>query len=81
MHAFDNHTHQVCHSKTENHVHENNTECDFHFLKVNSPYLPNITHTSITPIKKTALIDGSYNFLFDYQPLSYRLRGPPACSY
>jgi Na+-transporting NADH:ubiquinone oxidoreductase subunit NqrA len=72
LHALENHTHQVCHSKTENHVHENNTECDFHFFKVNTPYLPNTTHTYITPIKKTVLIDGSYNFLLDYQPLSYR---------
>ncbi|MFT5959217.1 MAG: hypothetical protein ACI8VJ_000972 [Polaribacter sp.] len=79
VHALENHTHQVCNSQTENHVHENVTECDFHFFKVNTPSLPNNTYTSIIPIKKTVLIDGSYNFLLEYQPLSYRLRGPPAC--
>jgi hypothetical protein len=79
MHALENHTHQVCHSKNENHVHENSTDCDFHFFKVNTPYLPNNTFTSIEPTKKTVLIEGFYNFILDYQPLSYRLRGPPAC--
>jgi hypothetical protein len=79
LHALENHTHQVCHSKKENHVHENVTECDFHFFKVNPTYLPKNTFTSRAPIKKKVLIEGSYNFILDYQPLSYRLRGPPAC--
>ena len=52
MHALENHAHQVCNSKAENHFHENNTECDFHFFKVNPPVLPNNTFTSIGPIKK-----------------------------
>jgi hypothetical protein len=79
MHALENHAHQVCHSKAENHFHENDTECDFHFFTVNPPTLPNNTFTSIVPAKKRVLIEGSYNFLLEYQPLSYRLRGPPTC--
>ncbi|MDB9724160.1 MAG: hypothetical protein ACKVK4_03645 [Flavobacteriales bacterium] len=79
MHALENHAHQVCHSKTENHVHEDSTDCDFRFFKVNTPYPPNNTFTLTESIKKTILIEGSYNFILDYQPLSYRLRGPPAC--
>jgi hypothetical protein len=78
MHALDNHRHQTCHSKTENHLHENVKECNFHFFKINTPSLPNNTYTSIIPFIKTVLIDGSYNFLLEYQPLSYHLRGPPA---
>jgi len=79
MHAIENHTHKVCHSKAENHVHENDTECDFHFFNINPSTLSNNSYTSIAPFKRTVLIDGLYNFLLEYQPLSYRLRGPPAC--
>lgn len=78
MHALENHTHPVCHSKIENHVHEKVVDCDFHFFKINYGYLTNNTYTSIVSVKETALIVGPYNFLLNHQPLSYRLRGPPA---
>jgi hypothetical protein len=78
MHALENHTHPVCISKIENHVHEKVLDCDFHYFKVKQGYLTNNTYKSILPFNKKAIIDVPYNFLLEYQPLSYQLRGPPA---
>jgi len=78
MHALESHEHPVCYAENITHLHENNTECEFHFYKVNSPYVANNTHQSITSHHKTILIDGSYNFFLKEQPVSYLLRGPPA---
>ncbi|MGK0325895.1 MAG: hypothetical protein ACJA2M_001043 [Polaribacter sp.] len=78
MHALENHTHSVCISKIENHVHEKVLDCDFHYFKVNQGYLTNNTYKSIVPFVKTAIIVIPYYFLTEYQPLSYQLRGPPA---
>ena len=78
MHALENHTHTVCISKIENHVHEKVLDCDFHYFKVKQEYLTNNTYKSILPFNKKAIIGVPYNFLLEYQPLSYQLRGPPA---
>ena len=78
LHALENHTHPVCTSKIENHVHEKVLDCDFHYFKVNQGYLTNNTYQSIVPFIKTAIIDVPYYFLPEYQPLPYQLRGPPA---
>ena len=78
MHTLEKHQHPVCYAKNITHFHQKNTGCDFHFYKVNPPYISNNTHQSIAPIKKTVLIDNSYNFFLNEQPLSYLLRGPPA---
>jgi hypothetical protein len=78
VHALENHTHPVCISKIENHLHEKELDCDFHYFKVNQGYLKNNTYKSIIPFVKTAIIGVPYNFLLEYQPLSYQLRGPPA---
>ncbi len=78
FHALENHTHSVCHSKIENHVHEKILDCNFHFLKINQGYLTNNTYKLIIPVEETVIVNIPYNFLLDYQPLSYQLRGPPA---
>lgn len=77
MHALEDHAHPVCYSKDITHLHESNTECDFHFFKVNPPYIRDNTFKSIVPFKKTILIDTSYNFFRKQPALSYLLRGPP----
>jgi hypothetical protein len=78
VHALENHKHPVCYAENITHLHENNTECDFHFYKVNPPYISNNTYQLIATVKKTVLINASYNFFLKEQPLSYLLRGPPA---
>jgi hypothetical protein len=76
-HALENHTHPVCSSKIENHLHEEAVNCDFHFFKLNQGYLFADTYKAIISVQKTAIIDIQYNFLKGHQPLSYPLRGPP----
>ena len=78
MHALEDHTHPVCISKIDQHVHEKLIDCDFHYFKINQGYLTNNTYISIIPFVKTAIIDVPYYFLLEYQPLPYQLRGPPA---
>ena len=78
LHALDNHEHPVCHSKFKTHIHEQNLACDFHFFNVNPSYLTNNSYTLRAPLQETSALKITYNFLLDYQPLSFRLRGPPA---
>jgi hypothetical protein len=77
LHALENHTHPVCLSKVDQHVHEKLLDCDFHYFKVNQGYLTNNIYIAIIPFIKTVIIDVPYYFLPEYQPLSYHLRGPP----
>lgn len=78
MHSLENHIHPICSSKVENHLHEKVIDCNFHFFKINQGYLPSNAYISLLPVKETGVIDTPYNFLLNHQPLSYRLRGPPA---
>tara|TARA_B110000116_G_scaffold37913_1_gene29991 strand:+ start:817 stop:1059 length:243 start_codon:yes stop_codon:yes gene_type:complete len=78
MHALENHTHPVCISKIENHLHEKVLECDFHYFKANQGYLTNNSYQSIVPFLKMVTVDVTYYFLTKFQPLPYQLRGPPA---
>lgn len=78
MHALEDHTHPVCISKVESHVHENLIDCNFHFFKTNQGYLSNNSCKSIIPFLGTAIINVPYNLLLNYKPLSYLLRGPPS---
>jgi hypothetical protein len=77
-HALENHRHAVCQSKFEKHVHKQDLECDFHFFNSHQTYLANKTYRSILTFKEAVIIDEPYNILLDYQPISYRSRGPPA---
>jgi hypothetical protein len=78
MHALESHEHPVCYAENITHLHEKNTECDFHFYKVNPPYTFSNTYQSAVPNQKTVHIDIPYNFFLKEHPLSYLLRGPPA---
>jgi hypothetical protein len=59
-------------------VHEKLVDCDFHFFKVNQGYLSDNSYQLVMPLTETAIIAAPYNFLLDYKPLPYQLRGPPA---
>lgn len=78
MHAFSDHKHEVCVSKVETHVHEKDTDCELHLIRISSSILtletfdneiviPNYTHKFIT-----------YNFLKNHYQLPFSLRGPPS---
>ncbi|MEN8702555.1 MAG: hypothetical protein ABF311_03205 [Polaribacter sp.] len=77
VHDLLNHEHTVCNSKVEKHVHEKDIDCKLHLLKENDVFLAESTFKlTINTIAKRDNC-AKYNFLQNYQQLSFSLRGPP----
>ena len=77
MHDLLNHEHTVCSSKVVKHVHEKEVDCKLHLLKQNDVFLGENT---LQPVLNTFVKNNNcakYNFLQNYQQLSFSLRGPP----
>ncbi len=77
-HAFANHTHEICTSDVAEHVHKIDLECEFYKFKISKEHT-HILNSNITCIiyNEISPIISQYNFISDYQKLSFDLRGPP----
>ena len=76
VHLFDNHTHKVCTSKTDHHIHEKTFDCELDVIKKSDGFLFEQNQTNIV-IDDLFSITGTYNFLLPHQQLPFSLRGPP----
>lgn len=76
-HAFSNHKHIVCNSKVENHVHQNDLDCNLHLIKVQNGFLPDKNNDLPIKVVLRLALFSTYNFLINHQQLSFSLRGPP----
>ena len=78
-HVFEDHKHEVCtddHSTT--HAHEIDLECEFYKFKLNTYYYTFLDSYSIVIEDNYSKINNTfYNFQYNYQQLSFSLRGPP----
>ena len=78
-HAFEDHKHEICITSQKEHFHEFNVDCEFYKFKTS----PQINISFEYPVKldiQTVVtpIVSQYEFISDYQKLSFSLRGPPA---
>ncbi|GAA4322732.1 hypothetical protein GCM10023115_50950 [Pontixanthobacter gangjinensis] len=78
-HIFSEHSHKLCDNYAEHHYHTKSVDCELHkfhknpALKLDYPkYVPLPTEV------RTTGIFNYYQFLNDYEPLNFNLRGPPA---
>ena len=72
------HDHAVCSSKTENHIHKKDVDCNLHLLKQVDSFLAQ-NHLQIkiyTVYLKNSV--ATYQYLKNHNQLSFSLRGPPS---
>ena len=77
VHVFEQHEHTICTSKVENHIHENDFECELCHLQAKTFAILTTEIFSLSENKINFKKATNYQFLFKYQQLSYSLRGPP----
>ena len=70
--------HDLCDNPNETHLHKIENDCDFCKSNINHNY--NIIKTNLGLVRaiiSKTLIHTSYSFQYNYQQLSFSLRGPP----
>ena len=77
-HAFENHEHEICVKPQKTHFHEFDIECEFYKFKT-SPQIALVVdyNQDLITIDLNNVIDSQYQFISDFQRLSFSLRGPP----
>ena len=79
VHALENHEHEVCSSKSSEHFHEFEIDCEFHkFNKVNPFHFTVIDDIEFYTSEYKVSTKRSYVFLNSHRQLSFSLRAPPA---
>ena len=78
-HIFEDHKHEVCETPQKSHFHEFDIDCEFYKFKLN-PQIYVITDVQYFTDTQAnfKLIISQYQFISDYQRLSFSLRGPPS---
>ncbi len=78
-HIFENHKHEVCEAPQKSHFHEFDVDCEFYKFKLN-PQTTTIFNdfVALSLEENFKLISSQYQFISDYQRLSFSLRGPPS---
>lgn len=77
-HAFENHKHEICITPQKEHFHEYDIDCEFYKFKTNPQIAVVFDYPEDLLIKKISVpIISQYQFISDYQRLSFSLRGPP----
>jgi len=77
-HAFENHEHEICVTPQKEHLHEYNVDCEFYKFKTNPQVAIVFDYSESLNIKDIATpIVSQYQFISNYQRLSFSLRGPP----
>jgi hypothetical protein len=77
-HIFSGHGHELCDNYSEKHFHSKTLDCDLHNYQkkpVFSVSLPE--YQLVLNSGKTQLTPEYYQFLNEYEPLHFELRGPP----
>lgn len=80
-HLFSDHGHSLCDNYADEHYHDKSLDCELHKFQKN-PIISLDFHSFQfeEAVYTSALNYDYYQFLNDYEPLCYELRGPPAIS-
>lgn len=78
-HVFENHKHDICTDNlSQTHLHTLDLECEFYKFKVNNPFVFQKPTLHLIPVENNHKVYTSqYQFISEYQRLSFALRGPP----
>jgi len=76
IHLFENHSHTICTSKTDQHIHDKSLNCELDVIKKSDGFLFEQIQTIIV-IEGLSSFTKTYNFLLAHQQLPFSLRGPP----
>ena len=77
-HVFEDHKHDVCNEHTTSHIHAIDLDCEFYKFNLNTQYFSSSEFNQISIEENFLKIDNVfYNFIKNYQQLSFSLRGPP----
>lgn len=77
LHSLTNHNHEICFSKTEQHIHDKDLECTLHIYHQSYAVLFDSYQSSTHKVDADAQLKLTQNFLKSHQQLSFSLRGPP----
>jgi len=78
-HAFENHKHEICIKAQKEHLHKFDVDCEFYKFKTSPQIAITFDYNETLDVKKIVTpIISQYQFISDYQRLSFSLRGPPA---
>jgi len=76
IHLFENHSHTICTSKTDQHIHDKSLNYELDVIKKSDGFLFEQIQT-IKVIEGLSSFTKTYNFLLAHQQLPFSLRGPP----
>jgi hypothetical protein len=77
-HIYKDHVHEVCTSVQAEHLHEIDLDCEFYKFKVSNEFTYTIrSRTPVILTKEIKPVISQYNFISDFEKLSFALRGPP----
>ena len=76
IHLFENHSHTICTSKTDQHIHDKSLNCELDVIKKSDGFLFEQIQT-IKVIEGLSSFTKTDNFLLAHQQLPFSLRGPP----
>ena len=77
-HVFEDHKHEVCLGEQLAHLHTLDLECEFYKFKINNTFTFKVLHYNLLSIiNNHKTFNSQYQFISEYQRLSFALRGPP----
>ncbi len=77
FHSLTNHKHEICFSKTEQHIHDKDLDCNLHIYKQSHSFLADFTYQFSITNDINSVKNLKNSFLKNHQQLSFSLRGPP----
>lgn len=77
VHTFEKHEHGICISKDDQHFHQKDPDCVLCHLQGETYAILNDRDFPVFNSEEQILLSTQYNFLSNYQQLSFSLRGPP----
>lgn len=77
VHTFEKHEHGICMSKDDQHFHQKDVDCVLCHLQGETYAILNDRDFPVFNSEVQILLSTQYNFLSNYQQLSFSLRGPP----
>ncbi len=76
-HTFEDHNHQICHSKLVKHIHDKDVDCQLHLYKNPSQDFVSFDYQFFVEDAIISIDILQQNFLKEHHELSFSLRGPP----
>lgn len=77
VHVFEKHEHTICVSESDQHFHQKDLDCVLCHLQGETYGIITENYEVIFNKEQPASVSKKYNFLSNYQQLSFSLRGPP----